>query len=112
MQASWGQRSAPLAASRWRSEVLIDSGGLAMRPSCPARLAAPWSACLPVPMSYALAPLTAPGCEQHYNATARPFDWKFTRTDLNQLQARVKQHDRHAPTHWPHEPRQINRRDH
>ena len=23
--------------------------------------------------------------EQHYNATARPFDWKFTRADLNQL---------------------------
>jgi hypothetical protein len=35
--------------------------------------------------------------EQHYNATARPFDWKFTRTDLNQLLARIRQHDRHAP---------------
>jgi hypothetical protein len=33
-----------------------------------------------------------------YNATARPFDWKFTRTDLNKLLARVKQHDRHAPS--------------
>ena len=35
--------------------------------------------------------------EKHYNAAARPFDWKFTRTDLNQLLARIKQHDRHAP---------------
>jgi transposase-like protein len=35
--------------------------------------------------------------EKHYNATARPFDWRFNRTDLNQLLARVKQHDRHAP---------------
>ena len=35
--------------------------------------------------------------EQHYNATARPFDWKFTRTDLNQLLARIRKHDRHAP---------------
>ena len=23
--------------------------------------------------------------EKHYNAAARPFDWKFTRTDLNRL---------------------------
>ncbi len=35
--------------------------------------------------------------EQHYNATARPFDWKFTRTDLNQLLTRIRQHDPHAP---------------
>ena len=35
--------------------------------------------------------------EKHYNATARPFGWKFTRADLNQLLARIRQHDRHAP---------------
>ncbi|MEV2264967.1 IS630 family transposase [Nonomuraea africana] len=35
--------------------------------------------------------------ESHYNTTARPFDWKFTRTDLNRLLARIRQHDRHAP---------------
>jgi hypothetical protein len=35
--------------------------------------------------------------EKHYNAAARPFDWKFTRTDLNKLLARIRQHDRHAP---------------
>lgn len=35
--------------------------------------------------------------ENHYNAVARPFDWKFTRTDLNQLLARIREHDRHAP---------------
>jgi transposase len=35
--------------------------------------------------------------EQHYNAAARPFDWRFTRTDLNRLLARVRHHDRHAP---------------
>jgi hypothetical protein len=35
--------------------------------------------------------------EQHYNAAARPFDWRFTRTDLNKLLARVQQHDRHTP---------------
>ncbi len=35
--------------------------------------------------------------EKHYNAAARPFDWRFTRTDLNQLLARVRHHDRHAP---------------
>ena len=35
--------------------------------------------------------------EKHYNAAARPFDWKFTRTDLNRLLAGIRQHDRHAP---------------
>jgi transposase-like protein len=35
--------------------------------------------------------------ENHYNAAARPFDWKFTRTDLNKLLARISRHDRHAP---------------
>jgi hypothetical protein len=34
--------------------------------------------------------------EKHYNTAARPFGWKFTRTDLNRLLARIKQHDRHA----------------
>ncbi len=35
--------------------------------------------------------------ETHCNATARPLDWRFTRTDLNKLLARVRHHDRHAP---------------
>ncbi|MGO9781119.1 MAG: helix-turn-helix domain-containing protein [Streptosporangiaceae bacterium] len=35
--------------------------------------------------------------EKHYNATARPFGWKLTRTDLNHFLARIRQHDRHAP---------------
>ena len=35
--------------------------------------------------------------EKHYNATARPFGWKFTRTDLNRLLARIRQHDPFAP---------------
>jgi transposase len=35
--------------------------------------------------------------EQHYNTTARPFDWKFTRTDLNTLLARLRRHDPTAP---------------
>jgi DDE superfamily endonuclease/Homeodomain-like domain len=35
--------------------------------------------------------------EKHYNAAARPFGWRFTRADLNQLLARIRKHDRHAP---------------
>ena len=35
--------------------------------------------------------------EKHYNAAARPLDWKFTRADLNRLLARIRQPDRHAP---------------
>ena len=41
---------------------------------------------------------------KHYNAAARPFDWKFTRTGLNQLLARIRNHDRHAPHPLAHEP--------
>ena len=35
--------------------------------------------------------------EKHYNAIARPFDWRFTRADLNRLLARIRNHDQHAP---------------
>ena len=35
--------------------------------------------------------------QDRYNATARPFDWKFTREDLNQLLTRIGRHDRQAP---------------
>ena len=35
--------------------------------------------------------------EDRYNAAARPFDWKFTRTDLNQLLHRLTKHDPAAP---------------
>jgi hypothetical protein len=31
--------------------------------------------------------------EQRYNATARPFKWKFTPTDLEDLLARIKRHE-------------------
>jgi hypothetical protein len=52
-------------------------------------------------------------CEEHYNAAARPFDWKFTRADLNRLLARIRQHDRHAPhPQAACTPRRINGRDH
>jgi hypothetical protein len=35
--------------------------------------------------------------EKRYNASARPFEWKFTRTDLNRLLSRLTQHDPAAP---------------
>ena len=38
-----------------------------------------------------------PAFERHYNATARPFDWKFTRADLNQLLKRISRHDPFTP---------------
>ena len=34
--------------------------------------------------------------ETRYNATASPFDWKFTATDLNDLLARIDDHERSA----------------
>ena len=36
--------------------------------------------------------------EQHYNAAATPFDWKFTRTGLNQLLTRLARHDPATPS--------------
>jgi transposase len=35
--------------------------------------------------------------QDRYNATAHPFDWTFTRDDLNRLLTRIGRHDRHAP---------------
>jgi transposase-like protein len=35
--------------------------------------------------------------EQHYNDQATPFDWRFSRADLNQLLARIHTHDRFSP---------------
>jgi hypothetical protein len=36
------------------------------------------------------------GFEKHYQATARPFDWKFTRDDLAKLLDKLKAHTRLA----------------
>lgn len=35
--------------------------------------------------------------QDHYNSTAQPFDWTFSRADLNQLLARIGHHDPDAP---------------
>lgn len=39
--------------------------------------------------------------EQRYNAVAEPFDWKFTRDDLNRLLARIAAHEHDAPAPLP-----------
>jgi transposase len=41
--------------------------------------------------------------EKRYNATATPFQWKFTRRDLHDLLARISEHERQdAPAGLPH----------
>ena len=50
--------------------------------------------------------------EQHYNATASLFDWRFTHTGLNRLLTRLSQHDPATPRRSPHDPRRINGRTH
>jgi hypothetical protein len=35
--------------------------------------------------------------EQRYNAVAEPFDWTFSRDDLNDLLERIPQHDPPTP---------------
>ena len=35
--------------------------------------------------------------ETRYNAIARPFNWKFTRTDLNDLLHRIDAHEKTQP---------------
>jgi transposase len=37
-------------------------------------------------------------CEQHYNATAQPFRWNFTRNDLHDLLARISHHEQQQTT--------------
>lgn len=37
------------------------------------------------------------GFEVRYNATASPFAWKFTRTDLNALLRRIAEHENTCP---------------
>jgi hypothetical protein len=36
--------------------------------------------------------------QDRYNATATAFDWRFTRTDLDRLLARITAHEAAAPT--------------
>ena len=36
--------------------------------------------------------------QDRYNATATPFDWTFTRTDLDRLLDRIAAHEAAAPT--------------
>jgi hypothetical protein len=41
--------------------------------------------------------------EKRYNATAGPFLWKFTRQDLHDLLARIREHEHQdAPAELPH----------
>ncbi|WP_433271863.1 IS630 family transposase [Actinosynnema sp. CS-041913] len=41
--------------------------------------------------------------EKRYNATAKPFQWKFTRRDLHDLLTRISEHERQdAPAELPH----------
>jgi hypothetical protein len=39
--------------------------------------------------------------EKRYNAHARPFKWKFNRTDLDDLLARIERHKQHDTTPAP-----------
>ena len=54
--------------------------------------------------------------ETRYNQIARPFGWKFTRTDLDHLLHRIDAHEQIQPTPWQHgmtsTPRRTNGRDH
>jgi transposase len=43
--------------------------------------------------------------EQRYNATARPFKWKFTPADLADLLARIERHEQKEPNHQQHHDR-------
>ncbi|WP_245718596.1 IS630 family transposase [Nocardia miyunensis] len=46
--------------------------------------------------------------ERRYNQTARPFEWKFTQTDLEDLMARIERHEQkehsQQPTGCDHQP--------
>jgi hypothetical protein len=42
--------------------------------------------------------------EARYNAIARPFSWKFPRTDLHDLLDRIEAYKRSSPMPWQHDP--------
>ncbi|MGC4989802.1 hypothetical protein [Nocardia salmonicida] len=44
--------------------------------------------------------------ERRYNHTARPFEWKFTQTDLEDLLARIERHEQNE------QPQQLTGCDH
>jgi hypothetical protein len=53
----------------------------------------------------------------HYNKTARPFQWKFTIADLDDLLTRIEQHEQKNPTPislpcqpQPEHPKNLRRR--
>ena len=51
--------------------------------------------------------------ETRYNAIARPFDWKFTRTDLRDLLRRIDAHDKtHPGSLTPIDPQRTYGPDH
>jgi hypothetical protein len=54
--------------------------------------------------------------EERYNQTTRPFKWKFTTTDLDDLLTRLDKHqpERHTtpPNHAQPDPRRTYRRKH
>ena len=50
------------------------------------------------------------GFQDRYNTTATPFDWTYTRDDLNAFLNRLDLNDAHIPT--PHDPRRTYDRDH
>jgi hypothetical protein len=39
--------------------------------------------------------------EEHYNAEAHPFDWRFTRDDLHELLVRIASHEPNGPLRLP-----------
>ncbi len=39
--------------------------------------------------------------ERRYNKTARPFEWKFTQTDLEDLLARIERHEQNEHSQQP-----------
>ena len=51
------------------------------------------------------------GFQDRYNTTATPFDWTYTRDDLNAFLHRLDLHDTRYP-HTPHDPRRTYDRDH
>ena len=52
--------------------------------------------------------------EARYNAVAKPFNWSFTRNDLDDLLARLDAHESTPKTtHWPPDnPGRTHDRDH
>ena len=103
IEIHWARKHglSPDAARRWAREgVGVRDAVRAIRLRIRPEQVRPWAEVGFLPgdaVEAAEAGMTLAAFETRYNAIARPFTWKFTRTDLHDLLRRIDVHDKTGP---------------